>query len=125
MLRTETTPTTVGSRVRSREGLDLELEPAKVGFELSSDVLAIRGCDVAAFAESVDAAAEELTKALMQMWATTMSAVTDATGNVVDAGGSFSFEAFYEMLDKMEFGVTPDGELELPVIVAHPDVVKK
>lgn len=122
----EAVPSTVGSRVQSREGLNVELEPSKVGFEISLSDDTIRGFDMDAVVVELDRAADEYAKDLMKMWVNSMGKLTEATGNVIDADGHFTFETFFDMLEQMEWpDVDEDGEQVLPSIVAHPDTAER
>ncbi len=122
----EAVPSTVGSRVQSREGLNVELEPSKVGFEISLSDDAVRNFDVEAFVSQADRAADEYANGLMKMWIGSIDKVTEATGNVVDAGGQLTFDTVYELLDKMEWpDVDADDRQVLPSIVAHPDTAER
>lgn len=122
----EAVPSTVGSRVQSREGLNVELEPTKVGFEISLSDEQIGHFDRSALVLQLDQAADGYAKGLMKMWVETMGKVTEATGNVIDAGGNFTFETFYELLEKLEWpDVDENGNQVLPSIVANPDTVER
>jgi hypothetical protein len=116
--------TTVASRVRGRDGVDVDLPPAKVGFEFTTDFEAVRRGDVESYAQQVDEAAEHVTREMLQLIFGSLDAVTSATGMVVDAAGRPTFEAVYEMLDKIEYGLTDEDELSLPTIVGGADVLK-
>jgi hypothetical protein len=118
-------PSAVGSRVRDLEGLDVDLEPAKVGFELTMDLEAVRTGDYDAFVLALDDAAEMLARDLMRVWVGTMHKVTEATGNVIDAGGEFTFETLYKALESIEYSLDDNDELIMPSLVMHPDTAKK
>jgi hypothetical protein len=105
--------------------MDVDLEPDKVGFEMSTSVAAVRAADYDEFYAQVDQAAEMLASDLMKVWVGTMDKVTEATGNVVDAGGKLTFEVLYEMLDKLEYSLDENDELVMPSLVMHPDTAKK
>lgn len=124
-MRFATVPTTVGSRVRDRQGMDVDLEPAKVGFEMSTSVSAVRAADYDEFYVEVDQAAEMLAHDLMKLWVGTMDKVTEATGNIVDAGGKLTFEVVYEALDKIEYSLDENDDLIMPSLVMHPDTAKR
>lgn len=79
---------TLGSQIRTREGMDLRLPEKGVESEFTMDVEAVRRTDVAAFAEQLEQASEGYAKQLVGYVFETMNAVTQATGNVVDAGGA-------------------------------------
>jgi hypothetical protein len=120
-----TMPSTVGSRVRDLEGLDVDLAPEKVGYEMSMSVEAIRTGDYEQFYVEVDLAADLLAKDLMRVWFGAMNRITEATGNVVDAGGRLTYEALYEMLDKIEYSLDENDQLVMPSLVMHPDTAKQ
>jgi hypothetical protein len=120
-----TVPSTVGSRVRDRTGLDLDLEPGNAGYEMSTSVAAVRAADYEEFTSEVDRAAEMLARDLMKLWVGTMDRVTEATGNTVDAGGRLTFEVLYEALNKIEYSVDENDELIMPSLAMHPDTAKQ
>jgi hypothetical protein len=55
----------------------------------------------------------------------TLNTVTEATGNVVDAKGRPTFETIYEMLDKVDWGLTDDDKLSMPTLVMNPTDVER
>lgn len=124
-IRFEPMASTLVSQIRTREGLDVRLPDTGVESEFTMDVEAVRRTDVAAFAEQMEQASEGYAKQLVGYVFETMNAVTQATGNVVDAGGAFSFEHLYEMLEKIELSIDENDELVMPSLVMHPDDVKK
>jgi hypothetical protein len=117
--------TTAASRIRTREGMDVDLPERKVGFELMTSLAAVRSADYGEFAAAVHKAAEELRKDLAEGVFENLNTITEATGNVVDAGGELTFEKLYELLDKMEWTLTDEGELSIPSLVMHPSMVEK
>ena len=125
MIEVEEQYSTVASRIRDRDGMNLDLPEQMAGFAMSIDADAVRTTDVEAFAIEADRASEALEKDLLSMVFGTISTITEATGNVVTSSGGFRFDAFYEALDTMEWSLTDDGELSLPTLVMHPDAVKK
>lgn len=54
-----------------------------------------------------------------------VSKACDRSGNVVDAAQRSFPEAFIEMLEKIEFGVGPDGEVSMPTVYVGPDMGDK
>jgi hypothetical protein len=117
---------TVGSRVRSREGMDVELEPGGVDMEVTADLKAVRAGDFAVLHGELDKAADRLAEGLVGFFVEGISKVTEGTGNVVDAGGQkLSFEVVYEMLEKVEFSVDENDELVMPSLLMHPDQAEK
>lgn len=123
--RTETTESGASSVVDSRGEDVLELPSERVGFEMgwNRDDMVAGNFDVLILA--LDAASNELGEGLMAMVFKTMSAVTQSTGNVVDAGGrKLSFELLVETLEKIEWSLNDDDELVMPSIVLHPDQMR-
>lgn len=116
---------TASSVVDSRESEQLDLPARQVGFTLTSDVDAVRSCDVEALTAALDQAADELGKDLVGMFVDTMNKVTQSTGNVVQSKGKgFNFESFIEALDKLEWSLDDNDELVMPQLVVHPDTAK-
>lgn len=120
----ETSGSTASSVVASRDGTTLDLPSASVGFGLTLDLRAMREADFDALATGIDLAADELGESLVGLFVENMNKVTEFTGNVVKSNG-FTFESFYEMLDKIEWSLTDEDELSMPQIVMHPDSVKE
>ncbi|MBO9533767.1 MAG: hypothetical protein J7513_12430 [Solirubrobacteraceae bacterium] len=118
-------PSTVGSRVRDNEGLDIDLAPENIGFEFSMSIAAVRDGDYDEFAAEIDRAAEGLARDLMRLWVDTVDRVTDATGNVVRSSEGPTFEAIYEALSKIEYSLDDEGNLIMPALVMHPDTAAK
>ncbi|MFN2468893.1 MAG: hypothetical protein ABR521_12265 [Gaiellaceae bacterium] len=117
---------TVGSRVRSREGMDVELEPGGVDMDVTADLKAVRAGDLSVLHVEMDEAAEQLAQGLVGLFVETMNKVTEGTGNVIDAAGQqLSFELIYEMLEKVEFSVNENNELVMPSLLIHPDQAEK
>jgi hypothetical protein len=109
--------TTVASRVQSRDGVDLDLPGTTIAVEFTTEVAAVRAGDAEAYAQQLDAAAEQLERSLMEHLFDTMRKLTAATGMVTDATGRPTFEAIYEMLDRKEWSLTEDDQLAMPTIV--------
>ena len=95
-IRVEKQGTTAASRIRSQDGVDLDLPERKVGFSLTTSLDDVRSANFGEFAAHVDEAAETLRGELAKGFFDTMSSVTKATGNVVDAGGTLTYETIYE-----------------------------
>jgi hypothetical protein len=117
------TSSTVGSRVRARDGVDVDLPGTEMRFQITTEAKAVLAADVEAYAQQIDAAAEQIERAMVKHLFSTMQDLTAATGNVVDAAGRPAFEALYEMLDKIEWSLTEDGGLSMPTIVGGRDTV--
>lgn len=105
--------------------MDVDLPQRTVGFEMTTSLEAVRSADYDGFAAEVHGAAEELRKELAAGFYESLNTITEATGNVVDARGELTFEKFYELMDKMEWTLTDDGELSIPSLIMHPSVVEK
>lgn len=125
MVRYETGNTNVASRVRDRAGMDVDLPERSTAYEMSFSVDAVRAADFEALAVGLDAAAENLAGDLVRMMIEHIGAVTEATGNVVEADRPMTFEVFYEMMKKLEWGLDDDGNLSVPSIVMHPEAAAK
>lgn len=111
--------------VDSREQGPLDLPAEPVGFSFTTHLEAVRDADFEALTVELDAAADELGKALVGMLIATLNKVTEKTGNVVQSGGSgFDFDALIEALDRIEWSLDENGELVMPQIVMHPDTAK-
>jgi hypothetical protein len=117
---------TLASQVRTREGLDIRLDPGEASTEVSYDLNAVRSGDFDALYAEFDKACDLMAEQLVGVLVSTMSKVTEGTGNVVNAGGQpLSFEVFYEMLEKLEFSLDENDELVMPSMVVHPDTAVK
>lgn len=125
-IRTETTESGASSVVDARDHEQLDLPSELVGFEMKWDRDDMVASNFDVLILGLDAASNELGEGLMSMVLKTVSAVTQSTGNVVDAGGKkFSFELLVETLEKIEWSLDDDDELVMPSIVMHPDQMKK
>lgn len=120
----EEAPGTASSVVDARETEPLDLPAESVGFEVTMDVEAVRQGNFESLVIELGSASEELGRQLVGMLITSLEKVTESTGNVVKTGGKFTFEHFYEMLDKIEWSLTEDDELSLPELVMNPESVK-
>lgn len=117
---------TLGSRVRTRAGMDVELEPGGVDMDVTADLNAVRAGDFTVLHVEMDGAADRLAEGLVGFFVEGMNKVTEGTGNVVDAGGQkVSFELIYEMLEKVEFSVDENDELVMPSLLMHPTQAEK
>jgi hypothetical protein len=113
---------TLGSRVRTREGMDVVLEPGETSAEITNDLRAVRDGNFVPLYSELDKASEEMAKGIVGLLVQTMDAVTEGTGNQVDAGGQpFSFEVFYAALEKIDFSVDENDQLVMPSLFVHPN----
>lgn len=117
--------TTAATRIQTRAGMELDLPERAAGFEVVTTLEAVRAADFDEFAADVHKAAEELRKELSEGFYENIRAVTEATGNVVDAGGELTFEVLYDLMDKMEWSLTDEGELSIPSLIVNPANVEK
>jgi len=122
----ETTESGGSSVVDTRADELLDLPSEQVGFEIGWEQDDVLQGNFEALLLQLDSASGELGQKLMEMLIKTLGAVTDSTENVVDAEGSPpTFELIYEMLDKIEYSLDDDDELQMPSLLMHPDMVKK
>lgn len=110
-------------QVRGEEALDLPGESLDYG--MTMEVSAVREGNFEFLVMEMDKAASELGDKLVGMLIANLGKVTDMTGNVVDAGGQFTFKHFYELLDKIEWSLDENDELSMPSLIMHPDTVKE
>jgi hypothetical protein len=76
--------------------------------------------------KTFDKAADEMGKKLSKHFFGTLERITDELGSVVDGKGEpFSVEKFFEVLEKLEFDFKPNGEPDLPTIVANPKMLEQ
>lgn len=122
---TESWSGTASTVVDGQGGEQLDLPERSVGFSWTMDTAAVARGDLDSFAAEISTAADELGPALVGMVIDAVKQVTESVGNVVKADGELRFEHFYEMLERMEWSLTDDGELSMPQIVMHPDALKK
>lgn len=118
-------PGALGSVFEDDEGADVDLEPARLTANLTLDVDDVREGDPWKLLLQIVTAANELRDAQLRTLLGTLNVVTEATGNVVNAQGRPTFEAVYEMLDTIEYGLTDDDKLSLPTMWVHPDTLAK
>jgi hypothetical protein len=124
-MRTETAEGGASSVVDSRDAEQLDLSSELVGFELRWDRDDLLSGRSDALLLQLDAAGNELGEKMMGQFVKSLGAVTESTGNKVDAGGKkFSFELLVEMLEKIEWSLDDDDELVMPSIVMHPNQMK-
>lgn len=123
-IRFEPTNSTLSSQIRSRDGMDVRLSEKAVESEFTMDVQAVRRGEMSAFAEQMDQASEGYAKQAVGYMIETLDTITQATGNVVDVHGAFSFEHLYKALETLGLDVNDDDELVMPSILIHPDSIK-
>ncbi|MGH2845696.1 MAG: hypothetical protein ACRDL0_06700 [Thermoleophilaceae bacterium] len=117
---------TVGSRIRGRDGLDIELMPGTTSAEVTTDLQAVRDGQSEKLYAELSAGADSMAEQLVGQLVENLSKITEGTGNVLDAGGqAFSFELLYEMLEKMEFSLDENDQVVMPLLLMHPDQLEK
>ncbi len=122
----ETTENAGSSVLDSRTDEPLDLPSEKVGFEIGWERNDVLEGNFETLLLQFDSASKELAEKLVGMFLKTVGAVTESTGNVVNAEGQpLTFELIYEMLDKIEYTLDDDDELEMPSMVMHPNMMKK
>ena len=121
----EETSGTVASRVQSRDGLNVELDSSRVGFEIGFSNDEIRTFDYDAFVVQIDKASDSYASGIAKMIIEGLDKLTEGTGNVVDAEGKITFEKFFEVLEKMEWpDLDDDGNQVLPELFAGSDAIE-
>jgi hypothetical protein len=116
----------LGSRVRDRQGLDLEIAPGRTSTEITSDFKAVREGDYEHLHEAMYESADAMAEQLVGYFVESMDKVTEGTGNGVDAGGrQFGFELLYESLAKLDFSLDDNDELVMPTLVMNPADAEK
>jgi hypothetical protein len=124
-IRRVSAPGAGSSVVDARDFDQLDLPSQPVGFGVTIELRAVRDGDFEPLVVGLSEGSDELASELMKLVIATVSRVTEATGNVVTSSDGMTFEAFYEVLDGMEWSLTDDDELSLPTLLMHPDTVEK
>jgi hypothetical protein len=85
----------------------------------------IRTCNLEAFAEQVNSAAEERLAQVMPHFFDVFHRTCDAAGTGADAGGRpFSFELYLEGLERMELRFDREGKPEMPTLIVAPSMAE-
>jgi hypothetical protein len=104
----------------------VELEPMPVRVELAFPRRDVIQCNIEPLLTILDEAAEQHLRQIMPALFETISRITDATGNKIDAGGKpFSAEMLLEALEQIEWSFDEEGEPIMPTLVMHPNMAKK
>lgn len=118
-------------RSRVFEGTGTQIQRASGQVEDSDDlsaqgVLTIKNAELPKLTfddvlKKLDGMAQELAAEATRKLFKSLDALTERTGNVVDAGGKpLSAQAIIEVLEKIHIDCDEDGNLRLPTIVIHP-----
>jgi hypothetical protein len=106
------------------EAMDGKVQTLSSGWEIRFDDL-IRG-DLSLIRRKLDSVSQDMQRQFMEMLYATISASTEATGNVVDAKAEGSIAAsFLEMLKRIELTVDRNGEVKMPEVHVAPALGRK
>lgn len=108
------------TQITTDEGVTVEQSAVEVRYHVTihpDDLISGR---LDRFVASLDEAAEEMLGGVMPQFYEYLSKVTEATGNVVDAADRPFFDAFYEMIEKVEMDFDAQGN-HSHVLIVHPD----
>ncbi len=111
------------TQITTDGGIVVEQSAVPVRFHITihpDDVIAGK---LDSFVASLDEAAGEYLESVMPAVFDYLSRVSTATGNVVDAKGRPFFDAFYEMIEKVQMDFDEDGNHN-QVLVVHPDTAR-
>jgi len=73
-----------------------------------------------------DDAAEKMGGQISKRFYKELEKITQESGNVVDGKGQpFSIDQYFDVLEKIEIEFRPDGEPEIPTVVAGPKLAEK
>jgi Ni,Fe-hydrogenase maturation factor len=113
------------SRINIAPGKVLELEPTGVESEGTFTISRVVDGDFSEIVEAIDRMGREEAQALVGFMVENLRKVTDATGNVVDAGGRpLSHQVILEMFEKIELTFDDEGRPQQSLWV-HPDTAKR
>ena len=102
----------------------IEYEKITAGFALTREEMS-RGSFETIVAQ-LDEVAETFAEAQSRILLSTVSEAAGSVGNVVDAKGKLTKEAFLELLHKMQWSFDPHtGEHQHPMMVVHPETLEK
>ncbi|MHC1698825.1 MAG: hypothetical protein AB9919_12345 [Geobacteraceae bacterium] len=104
---------------------ELEVPLGMMSAEVAVTVDDVYGFDLEKLCLDIYEYAQSFLKDMTKKLFSTMSQVTDFTGNVIDGKGKgISNEMLIEMLEKIHIDFDQEGNPLLPSIVIHPDMVK-
>src|SRR5664279_1546132 len=108
---------------RGEEQLDLPSE--SIRFDVGWDREDLLAGKFEALLLQFDSAGEEIGGQMVGQLVKTLSAVTESTGNLIDAGGEkLSFDLILESLEQIEWSLDEDNELVMPSVLMHPNQMK-
>lgn len=110
--------------VRGTTPLDQASMQIEIGAELTTD--AIRHTNIEEHTAFLTRLAEANIASLAPQVFKGIEEITNATGNVVNAGGKpFSWDHFNDVIEKMSLEFDDDGNPLLPTMVVHPNQFEK
>lgn len=116
--RAETIPV---SKITGRDGRELEILPMSFSVSMEVDIDGAVAGDLSGLFEALDLAGEQEARALTRVFISTLSDVTDLTGNKVDAGGRpLSWDLITDAFEKIEIEFDEHGGTGLSLML-HPD----
>ncbi len=102
----------------------IEYKKVATGYSLTRDEM--RRPDFQLILSKFAAMAETFAEGQSRMLFDTVSEAAESVGNVVDAKGKLTKEAFLELMRKMQLDFNPKtGEPQRPTMVLHPDTLAK
>lgn len=124
-MRSEATEAIPVSLVTDGAGGELELEPVPVTIGLEVNVDPVTAGDLAGVYTALDAGGAQQEEALSKTLFSSLSEITELTGNKVDAAGRpLSWDFLTEALEAMEIRFDENGKMDL-TLVMHPDVAAR
>ena len=115
-----------GGTYKEVDGKENLIEYEKIATELSMTRDEMRCGSFQTIVSKFDEIAETFAEAQSKILFATVSEAAESVGNVVDAKGKQTKEAFLEMVGKVEWGFDPQtGEPRRPTLVVHPETLEK
>ena len=115
-----------GGTYKEVDGKENLIEYNKVTAELSITRDEMRSGSFQTLVSKFSEMAEAFAKAQSETLLATVHEAAESVGNVVDAKGKLTKEAFLELAGKVQWGFDPQtGEPQPPTILLHPDTLEK
>ena len=115
-----------GGTYKEVEGKEHQITYEKISAEFSMTRDEMRNGSFQTIVSKFDDIAETFAEAQSQILFATVSEAAESVGNVVDAKGKLTKEAFLELVGKVEWGFDPQtGEPRRPTLVVHPETLEK
>ena len=119
-LRTETAETVPATRLDLGAGQELAVDPFRIHVDGSIAVDPLIDGDLEDLHVQISSIADQQLEQIMRAYFTTISKVTDETGNTIDAHGDAA-EGLLAVLEKMDIAFGEDGMPALEMIVSPAD----